>query len=114
MTKLLLTLRYNALGTMLLAVGDFVGVSKSSACVIVKEVSIALASLRSLYIHFPQTPEEVENVMVGFYSIAKFPHVIGAVDCTHVRIQSPGNFNILRYLIIFINNEFNHYIGACF
>lgn len=79
---------------MLLAVGDFAGVSKTSACVIVKEVSIAIASLRPLYINFPQTPEEIQNVVVGFYSIAKFPKVIGAVDCTHIRIQSPGNFYI--------------------
>jgi hypothetical protein len=26
----------------------------------------------------------------GFFQIAGFPRVVGAVDCTHVSIQSPG------------------------
>ncbi|XP_037731259.1 uncharacterized protein LOC119561849 [Drosophila subpulchrella] len=26
-------------------------------------------------------------------NIAKFPNVLGAIDCTHVRIQSPGGDN---------------------
>lgn len=26
----------------------------------------------------------------GFYNIAKFPRCIGALDCTHVKILSPG------------------------
>lgn len=83
---------------MLLAAGDFAGVSKTSACLIIKKVSMALASLAPKYITFPRTAEEIENVMVGFYSIAKFPQVIGALDCTHIRIQSPGNLNSILFL----------------
>lgn len=27
---------------------------------------------------------------MAFYRFAKFPSVIGAIDCTHIKIQSPG------------------------
>ncbi|CAH2100746.1 unnamed protein product [Euphydryas editha] len=61
--QLLFALRFYALGTMLLSVGDFIGVSKASACRIVRDVSSAIALL--------------------------YTKVQGAIDCTHVRIQSP-------------------------
>ncbi|XP_045450630.1 uncharacterized protein LOC123659460 [Melitaea cinxia] len=43
--QLLLTLRFYALGTMLIAVGDFAGVSKSTACRIVQNISKSIAKL---------------------------------------------------------------------
>ncbi|CAH2092639.1 unnamed protein product [Euphydryas editha] len=61
--QLLLALRFYALGTMLLSVGDFIGVSLVCVC--------------------------KSNTEDGFYRIARFPRVQGAIDCTHVRIQSP-------------------------
>ncbi|RVE50717.1 hypothetical protein evm_004627 [Chilo suppressalis] len=81
--QLLLTLRFYALGTMLLSVADFVGVSKTSACRIVRDVSYAIAKLYSKYIYM-QTDTEQE-----FYKVARFPRVLGALDGTHIRIQSP-------------------------
>lgn len=79
----LLTLRFYALGTMLLSVADFVGVSKTSACRIVRDISFAIAKLYNKYI-FMHTDTEQE-----FYNIARFPRVLGAIDGTHIRIQSP-------------------------
>lgn len=38
----------------------------------------------------PQSRAEIQEVQAGFYKIAKFPKVIGAIDCTHIKIQSPG------------------------
>ncbi|CAH2106033.1 unnamed protein product [Euphydryas editha] len=81
--QLLLALRFYALGTMLLSVGDFIGVSKASACRIVRDVSSAIALLYTKYIFMKSNTED------GFYRIARFPRVQGAIDCTHVRIQSP-------------------------
>ena len=86
-TKILLTLRFYACGNFLITVGDFCVVSISAASRAVKEVSTAIASLSKAFIKFPQ---DTRNTVAKFYNIAKFPKVVGAIDCTHVRIQSPG------------------------
>ncbi|XP_034836283.1 putative nuclease HARBI1 [Maniola hyperantus] len=81
--QLLLTLRFYALGTMLISVADFVGVSASTAGRIVRDISIAIASLYDEYVVVDQQSAE------KFYRIARFPRVLAAIDCTHIRIQSP-------------------------
>lgn len=78
---------------MLISVGDFSGVCKTTASVIVQRVSFALASLREKFIKMPQTYEELSDASYAFYDIAKFPKTIGAIDCTHIKIQSPGGDN---------------------
>ncbi|KAK9700633.1 DDE superfamily endonuclease [Popillia japonica] len=34
----------------------------------------------------PQTREEKEATAVEFHRVARFPRVVGAIDCTHVRL----------------------------
>jgi nuclease HARBI1 len=77
---------------MLISAGDFAGCHKCTAAVIIREVSLAIANLAPQFIRFPQTPEEVRVVQGGFYKMNRFPRVLGAIDCTHIRIQSPGSF----------------------
>ncbi|RVE47947.1 hypothetical protein evm_007461 [Chilo suppressalis] len=86
MDRLLLTLRYYATGSFLSVVGNFTGVSKASACRIVKLITHAIAQLRSQFI-FPTNKDELQE---DFYEIARFPRVIAAIDCTHIPIKSPG------------------------
>lgn len=93
MAKLLIALRFYALGTMLISVGDFSGVCKATVSVIIQRVSFAIASLRKDFIKMPQSDEELSTASYAFYDIAKFPRSIGAIDCTHVKIQSPGGDN---------------------
>lgn len=38
----------------------------------------------------PETNEEMQQNSVQFYNISRFPKCIGAVDCTHIKILSPG------------------------
>lgn len=90
MQQLLLTLRFYASGSMQLSVADFSGVSRSSACRIIKRVSLAIASLRRQYIKMAQNRQEMESLAEQFYEIASFPRVIGAIDCTLIKIDSPG------------------------
>ena len=49
-----------------------------------------IASLSNTYIKFPTTHIEQREVMNYFYNIAGFTGVIGTIDCTHIRIKSPG------------------------
>lgn len=75
---------------MLLAAADFVGVSKASASRIVKRVCEAIARLGRIYINMYKTRAEMQEAALAFYQIARFPQTIGAIDCTLVKIQSPG------------------------
>lgn len=88
MNQVLLTLRFYALGTMLISVADMFGVSVSSASRTIKNVSYAIAGLSGSFLKIP-TNDLVETKM-NMFKIARFPLVFGAIDCTHVRIQSPG------------------------
>lgn len=93
MIKFLLTLRFYALGSFLQAAGDFCGVSKSSACNIVKQVSFAIINLSAQYIKMPSNQEEIRRAQLAFYGRARLPRIVGAIDCTHVKILSPGGVN---------------------
>lgn len=88
--QLLITLRFYATGSHLLAVGDMHGVHVSTVSRIIKRVSTALIRLRNRYINMPSTDAEIQTSQGEFYSLANFPNVIGTLDCTHVKIQSPG------------------------
>lgn len=83
-----LTLRFFATGCILQAAGDFSGVDKSTASRVIDKVSRAIAHMHETYITLPD--EEINIVRQGFFNISRFPRCIGALDCTHVRIQSPG------------------------
>nr|CAI5840540.1 unnamed protein product [Callosobruchus analis] len=68
----------------------------STASRIVKMVSQAIARLFAAYVKMPQEQDFVRE-QTKFYAIAKFPRVIGIVDGTHIRIQSPGGENAEVY-----------------
>lgn len=87
MNQLLLTLRFYALGTMLISVADMFGVSVSSASRTIKNVSYAIAGLSGSFL---KIPTDIVETKMRMFKIARFPLVFGAIDCTHVRIQSPG------------------------
>ncbi|CAK1587254.1 unnamed protein product [Parnassius mnemosyne] len=88
--QLLATLRFYATNNSQLTIGDFSGLSTPTAHRIIHRVSAAIASLNHEYIKFPNTQQEIRQNQREFYGIARFPRVIGAMDCTHVRISSPG------------------------
>ncbi|CAK1582627.1 unnamed protein product [Parnassius mnemosyne] len=88
--QLLIALRYYATGNHLLAVADMGGTSLATSSRIVKRVSQAIVSLRREFIIFPDTNRDQDRVKIDFYDIARFPNVLGCIDCTHVKIQSPG------------------------
>ncbi|XP_063917859.1 putative nuclease HARBI1 [Zophobas morio] len=90
MNQLLACLRLYSTGGHLQQVADFMGMHVSTVCRIVKRVSEAIARLYGQYIRFPHGIGEIRATQQGFFSIAAFPRVIGAIDGTHIKIQSPG------------------------
>ncbi|XP_059056618.1 putative nuclease HARBI1 [Achroia grisella] len=66
---------------------DLYGISQPVVSKICKKVAGALASVSSRFIKMPATIADQEETMRKFRSIANFPTVIGAIDCTHIRIK---------------------------
>ncbi|KAI4471928.1 hypothetical protein MML48_1g12668 [Holotrichia oblita] len=85
----LLTLRFLATGSILQVAGDFSGVDKSTVSRVINKVSRAIAHMHETFTTLPD--DEINTVRQGFFNIrSRFPRCIGALDCTHVKIQSPG------------------------
>lgn len=86
----LTTLRFLATGSFLQVVGDFGGIHKSTAsrkiCMVLEEI----AQLGQQFIKMPRTEAEMNSERQGFFNIARLPRCIGALDCTHIKIESPG------------------------
>lgn len=91
MNQLLLTLRFYATGSMQITAGDFSGVHQTTAAKTIKRVTKAIAADRFNHLHL--SPIEQQQNQTDFYSIARFPCVYSALDCTHIRLQSPGGQN---------------------
>ncbi|KAJ3653970.1 hypothetical protein Zmor_013188 [Zophobas morio] len=87
---LLVTLRFLATGSFLQVAGDFIGISKATASQIIHKVTRAIASLHTVFIKMPATEDDCRRNSNQFHTIARFPKCIGALDCTHVKIASPG------------------------
>ena len=66
------------------------GISKATVCRTVNRVARCIASLYNQKIRMPSDENFLADTKTKFYKIARFPGVIGAIDCTHVAIQSPG------------------------
>lgn len=96
MNQLLLALRFYATGSFHRVCGDFSGVSVCTSCRIIKRVSRSIASLYKETIYMPRSSEEIQNNQLKFFSMHGFPSVVGCIDCTHVKIQSPGNYSCIK------------------
>ncbi|CAN7945794.1 unnamed protein product, partial [Ixodes hexagonus] len=90
MLQLLVTLRFYGAGTFQVVTGDLVHVSQPTVCRAVGIVTRLIARhLFQQLVCFPDA-SQFGTVMCEFYELARFPGVTGCIDCTHVRIKSPG------------------------
>ena len=81
-------MHFCASGSFQRVVAEILNISTPAACRIIKRVSRSFASLRPRYVCFPtDLIQEKEK----FSQFAGFPGVIGALDCTHIRIQCPNS-----------------------
>lgn len=97
-TKLLIALRFYAVGAFYYAIGDMFGVSKHVVKECVFDVSFLIATkLRARFIVMPETEQELLRAKIGFMRLSGFPLCIAAIDGTHVLIQSYGGYDAEVY-----------------
>lgn len=75
---------------MQLTVADVIRVSQPTVCRVLPKVCDALLEHIHTFIKMPETVEEREQAAIAFYRFAHFPRTIGAIDCTQIKVQSPG------------------------
>ena len=107
--KLLITLRYLATGKMQLCNGDDMGVSQPTVS---RAISVTLDSLTSpavvsRFIRFPTDATAIRKNQEGFFAIAGFPGIVGAIDGTHIQIIAPH-----EYENEFVNRHHYHSINT--
>ncbi|XP_060763989.1 putative nuclease HARBI1 [Neoarius graeffei] len=83
-----LSLHYFASGQYMYSIGDAENLSKNTVCRMIRKVVLALTKLLNAFVVFPGHLTALQ-IKEGFYAIAGFPRVIGAIDCTHIRISAP-------------------------
>ena len=87
--RVALTLWYLATNADYRTIGHLFGVSKSTVCIVTKEVCAAIVNvLLPKYIRVP-TGDELKKVVEGFRDGLGFPQCAGVVDGTHIPIVSP-------------------------
>ncbi|XP_061192915.1 putative nuclease HARBI1 [Saccostrea echinata] len=88
MIQLLVFLQFVATGAFHQLVGDAIHISKATAGRCIRRVASAIANVAGRFIRFP-SGQDATNVKRMFHAIAGFPGVLGCVDGTFIRIQTP-------------------------
>ncbi|XP_055856480.1 putative nuclease HARBI1 [Episyrphus balteatus] len=86
--QVMAAIRYWSLNELQSDTADMHGFSQPTFSHVSARVAIAFASKSREYIKMPRTIAEKDEVMNGFKRICGFPNVIGAIGCTHIRIQT--------------------------
>ncbi|KAJ1177843.1 hypothetical protein NDU88_003095 [Pleurodeles waltl] len=89
-TKLLAVLHMLASGSFQTTGALVAGISQPSLSTFLPKVLDAIIRLTPHHICFPNTQQKQQETKQGFYLINGFPHVLGAIDCTHVRLVPPA------------------------
>lgn len=90
-------LRFWASGDMQNVAGDSVNCHQPTVPVTLPRVCDAINKHAQEYVFMPRTPEECYELCAEFRAVASFPFTIGAIDCTHIKIQSPGGLEAERF-----------------
>lgn len=90
--RILAALDFFATGGYQRSIGESFNFSMSQQSVgkAVREISRLICDMLGEWIVFPNTNENIMQVKARFMEKTNFPGVIGAIDCTHVRILCPS------------------------
>ena len=80
---------------------DYAGISQPTLANILPAVCDAILRQLDEVIYMPRTNEERLQKKTSFARLGNFPRCIGAIDCTHVRIISPGGDIVRTYLLLY-------------
>jgi nuclease HARBI1 len=87
--KVEITLRYLANPGFQIGIAKEVGVHATTVCKIIPIILEKLCEYGKDIISFPQQREQIEDAKQRWAAVRGFPSTIGAIDCTHVRIDKP-------------------------
>lgn len=74
----------------------------------VAKVSMTIISLSATMINMPQFNVEIRTTQQAFYEMYKFLRVIGCIDGTHIRIQSPDKLKLcVKYKLWTVTKNIN-------
>lgn len=104
--QVLTALQFFASGSFQWMLGQSTGISQYSVHRAIDSVTEAMCSIANEYITFP-TAAEQQQIKQKFARIARFPNVIGAIDCTHVAIRAPTSRED-----VFVNRKGKHSINV--
>ena len=104
--QLLIALRFFANGAFQNTVSDMVRVHRSTACRVIRRVSLALSRRIASYVHLPNE-EEAAAMKERFRQASGMPGIVGCIDGTHVQIQAPHENEYL-----YVNRKGYHSINV--
>lgn len=98
--QVLIVLRFLGTGSFQAVTGgdELHGVHKSTVSRCISRFCDSLLKYLPEYIQFPECQREIQNCKEDFYKIARFPNVVGAIDCTHISIKKPNDENAYVFL----------------
>lgn len=85
--QILVALHFYGNGSQYHSIGDMHGIHKSTVCRIVNRVSRTI--VRILFPKYVRWPNNCAHISGGFFNIAGFPRVAGAVDGTLIPMKTP-------------------------
>ena len=104
--QLLLALLFYANGAFQNTMVDMIGVHKSTACRVIRRVSLALSRRLPRYVKLPNEAEAIADKQ-RFRQASGIPGIIGCIDGTHIRIQAPSEYEHL-----YVNRKGYHSINV--
>lgn len=87
--KFLVVLRFYAAGSFQEVAGELEHVSQPTVSRLVKNISDLIARKKGTFISYP-IGKIAESEVTSFNEKLGFPDAVGVIDCTHIKIQSPG------------------------
>lgn len=95
--RVAIVLNWFSSGSSYHQVGEIFGVHKATVIKFVKIFLIGMMALRDQFIRFPHTHAEIEKCIGTFSHKTNLPHVLGAIDGTHVPITKPQGDSAVDY-----------------